>query len=200
MKFLITFVLFSLLAPSEMVTSMMNSLYQPENVIVAEGADGENSPVLLEFDKSKGILKKTEKGEKSELKTKEMPLFLRLFFFSGAKNEPESWAAAAKSMTEALRSAGINTDLSTVSVSDFDGSAVLAIGKSKRFTDSNVLELSKESFRPATLKIGDETYVFSDYHRSSLPLVFPGNIKFYKNGRLSGEWSFLRSEYRNSER
>ena len=178
----------------------MNSLYQPENIIVAEGADAENSPVILEFDKSKGILKKTEKGEKTELKTKEMPLFLRLFLFSGAKNEPESWAAAAKSMTEALHSAGIDTALSTVSVSEYDGSAVMTIGKSKRFSDSSVLELFKESMRPAALKTGDETYIFSDYHRSSLPLVFPGKIKFYKGGTLVGEWSFLRSEYRLSER
>ena len=46
------------------------------------------------------------------------------------------------------------------------------------------------------LKISDEIYVFSDYHKSSLPLIFPGRIKFYKDGMLSGEWIFLRSEYR----
>ena len=196
MKTVFIFVLFALLTPSEMVTNMMNSLYQPENIMVLEGVDKENSPVILEFDKSKGILKKTEKGEKTEFKTDAMPLFLRLFFFKGVKTNPESFSASAKSLEKALGSAGINTGLASVSVSEFDGNATVAIGKSKRFSDSDVLELSKDSMRPAVLKIGGETCVFSDYHRSIAPLVFPGNIKFYKDGVLSGEWIFLRSEYK----
>ena len=179
-----------------MVQNMMNSIYHPENIIVLEGVDKENSPVLLEFDKSKGVLVKTEKGEKTELKTDSVPLFLRLFFFDGAKNTPDSLSASAKSLEKALKSAGINTGLATVSVSEFDGNPTFAIGKSKRFSDADVLELSKESMRPALLKVGGETYVFSDYHRSILPLAFPGNIKFYKDGVPAGEWIFLRSEYR----
>ena len=190
------FVLFSVLAPSEMVTGMMNSLYQPENIVVLEGVDKENSPVVLEFNKSKGILKKTEKGKKTEFKTDSMPLFLRLFFFIGVKKTPDSFSASAKSVEKALKSAGINTELAAVSVSEFDGSVTFAIGKSKRFSDVNALELSKESLRPAVLKVGGETYIFSDYHRSTLPLAFPGNIKFYRDGVLSGEWIFLRSEYK----
>ncbi len=50
--------------------------------------------------------------------------------------------------------------------------------------------------RPTALNTGDEIYVFSDYHRSVLPLVFPGNIKFFKNGVFQGEWIFLRDEYK----
>ena len=185
-----------MVSPSEMITKMTDSLYIPDHNIAIHGVDAENNPVSLEFDKAKKILTKTEKGEKTEIKMAEMPLFLKLFFFSADKSAPESFAVSAKSVSGALHAAGINTEVSTISASEADGSAVFAIGKDKRFTEANVLELSKESMRPAVLRIGDETYIFSDYHRSRLPLAFPGNIKFFKNGALQGEWIFLRDEYK----
>lgn len=188
--------LLTLVAPAEIVPNMIKSLYVTENTIVVEGADESGTAVSLEFDKSKKALKKTEKGETKELQFAEIPLFLRLFFFDGTKTSPESMDAAAKSLAEALKNAGINTEVSSESVSVFDGSVTVALGKAKRFSEGNTLELSKGSMRPSVLKIADETYVFSDYHRSVMPLVFPGKIKFYKDGKLSGEWIFLRSEYR----
>lgn len=178
------------------MTKMTDTLYIPDKKISVQGVDGENNTVRLEFDKDKKILVKTEKGEKSEIKFADMPLFLKLFFFTADKTAPESLVVSAKSISGALHAAGINTEVSTVSASEYDGSAVFAIGKEKRFVMANVLELSKESMRPVTLKIGDETFVFSDYHRSQLPLAFPGNIKFFKNGALQGEWIFLRDEYK----
>lgn len=179
-----------------MITKMADTLYIPDKKIIVQGIDGDNAPILLEFDKEKKVLLKSEKGEKSEIKFADMPLFLKLFFFTADKTSPESFAVSVKSIAGALNDAGINTELSTISVSDSDGGAVFAIGKEKRFVLANVLELSKESMRPAALKTGDEIYVFSDYHRSVLPLVFPGNIKFFKNGVLQGEWIFLRDEYK----
>lgn len=174
----------------------MKSIYVPENNIVISGVDESGNAVSLEFDKSKKVLKKTEKGEVKELGFAEIPLFLRLFFFDGKKNSPEAMTASAKSLSEALKNAGINTEVSAESVSDFDGNATVALGKAKRFSEDSALELAKNSMRPAVLKISDEIYVFSDYHKSSIPLVFPGRIKFYKDGMLVGEWTFLRNEYR----
>ena len=196
MKFIFAYLILSLLSPSEMIMKMTDSLYIPDKKIVVSGIDGENNPVQLEFDKEKKVLVKTEKGEKSEIKLAEIPLFLKLFFFTADKTAPETFSVSAKSITGALHAAGINTEVSTVSVSEYDGSAVLAIGKEKRFVEASIVELSKESMRPIALKIGDETYIFSDYHRSVLPLAFPGNIKFFKNGALQGEWIFLRDEYK----
>ena len=196
MKFALAFLLLTLTVPAEIVPNMIKSLYIPENTIVVEGVDETGNVVSLDFDKSKKALKKTEKGEAREFQFAEIPLFLRLFFFDGSKTSPESMDAAAKSLSEILKNAGINTEISSESVSDFDGNATVALGKAKRFSEGNMLELSKESMRPSVLKIADETYVFSDYHRSVMPLVFPGKIKFYKDGKLSGEWIFLRSEYR----
>lgn len=185
-----------MVSPSEMITTMTDTLYLPDQNVFVRGVDKDNEPVSLEFDKEKKILVKTEKGEKTEIKLAEMPLFLKLFFFTADKTAPESFAVSAKSITGALHAAGINTEVAAISVSEYDGSATLAIGKEKRFEKADVLELSKESMRPAILTVGDETYIFSDYHRSSLPLAFPGNIKFFKNGALQGEWIFLRDEYK----
>lgn len=196
MKFTLAFLLLTLVAPAEIVPNMIKSLYVTENIIVVEGDDESGTAVSLEFDKSKKALKKTEKGETKELQFAEIPLFLRLFFFDGTKTSPESMSAAANSLVEVLKNAGINTEVSSESVSVFDGSATVALGKAKRFSEGNALELSKGSMRPSVLKIAGETYVFSDYHKSVMPLVFPGKIKFYKDGKLSGEWIFLRSEYR----
>ena len=181
MKFIFVLAVIALLSPSEMIMTMTDSLYVPDQEITIQGIDGDNKEISLKFDKTKKVLKKTEKGEVSEIKPAEMPLFLKLFFFSADKKDPESLAVSAKSLTGALHAAGINTEVSSMSVSEFDGSATLAIGKEKRFSEANVLELSKESMRPVLLKVGDETFVFSDYHRSSMPLVFPGRIQFFKN-------------------
>ena len=175
---------------------MTDSIYIPDKKIAVQGVDGGNDPVRLEFDKEKKVLIKTEKGEKSEIKFADMPLFLKLFFFTADKTNPESISVSVKSIAGALHAAGINTEVATVSASEYDGSAVLAIGKEKRFVVADVLELSKETMRPVILKTGDEIYVFSDYHRSQLPLAFPGNIKFFKNGALQSEWIFLRDEYK----
>jgi hypothetical protein len=196
LKFIFAFLFLSQISPSEMITKMTDSIYVPDQNIVLQGVDEHNEPVSLEFDKTKKLLIKTEKGEKSEVKLEEMPVFLKLFFFAGDKTAPESIVASVKSISGALHAAGVNTEVSTVSVSEADGSATFAIGKEKRFSNANILELSKESMRPALLKVGDETYVFSDYHRSQMPLAFPGNIKFFKNGVLQGEWIFLRDEYK----
>lgn len=196
MKLILALFLFTLISPSEIIPDMMKSLYIPENTIVVEGVDESGNAVSLEFDKSKKVLKKTEKGEVKELKFAEIPPFLRLFFFDGTKTSPESMTASAKSLSEVLKNSGINTETASESVSGSDGSATVALGKAKRFSEGSVLELSKSSMRPAMLKISDEVYVFSDYHKSSLPLVFPGRIKFYKDGVPAGEWTFLRSEYR----
>ena len=175
---------------------MTDALYVPDKNITIQGVDEENEPVSLEFDKTKKVLIKTEKGEKSEIKLADMPLFLKLFFFTADKTAPESFAVSVKSISKALHAAGINTEVSTISVSEYDSSATFAIGREKRFSKADTLELSKESMRPAMLKIGDETYVFSDYHRSLLPLAFPGSIKFFKNGALKGKWLFIRDEYK----
>ena len=196
MKFILALLFLSMISPSEIITNMTDTLYLPDHKIALQGVDHENNPVRLEFDKEKKVLIKTEKGEKSEIKFADMPLFLKLFFFTADKTNPESISVSVKSIAGALHAAGINTEVATVSVSEYDGSAVLAIGKEKRFTEANVLELSKESMRPVILKTGDETYVFSDYHRSQMPLAFPGTIKFFKNGALQGEWIFLRDEYK----
>ena len=196
MKFIFAFLLLSLISPSEMIMKMTDTLYIPDKKIVVSGVDGENNPVQFEFDKEKKILVKTEKGEKTEIKLAEMPLFLKLFFFTANKTAPETFSVSAKSIAGALNAAGINTEAASISVSEVDGSVTMAIGKEKRFTQANVLELSKESMRPMILKTGDEIYVFSDYHRSVQPLAFPGNIKFFKNGALQGEWIFLRDEYK----
>ena len=196
MKFIFALLFLSLISPSEMITRMTDTLYLPDHKIVLQGVDGENNPVFLEFDKNKKVLTKTEKGEKSEMKLADMPLFLKLFFFTADKTNPESLAVSAKSISGALHAAGINTEVATVSASEYDGSAVFAIGKEKRFVVANILELSKETMRPVVLKTGDEIYIFSDYHRSQLPLAFPGNIKFFKNGALQSEWIFLRDEYK----
>ena len=81
MKFIFALLFLSMISPSEMITEMTDTLYIPDKKISVHGVDGEDNPVRLEFDKEKKVLVKTEKGEKSEIKFADMPLFLKLFFF-----------------------------------------------------------------------------------------------------------------------
>lgn len=191
--------LFSVLpTSSEAVASMINSLYLPENHISVEGTTETGERLLLEFDKKKGEFIKTIGDEKQQLSFDEMPVFLKLFFFSGEKNAetPDFAQKKAAEILKILEGSGIKSGLSTWSANDESGNVSLVIGKAKRFEGGSFLELSKRTMRPVKLQIGDETYIFSDYHRSVNPLVFPGRIEHLKNGQQVAQWLFLRKEFR----
>lgn len=187
--------MFSLLPVHGMVSEMMQSVYQPADIAV-EGTDGSGNPVMLEFDRSKSVLTKTENGEKTLVSAAEMPLFLKLFFFNYDKTSPESAEKAVKNLENDLKSAGINTEISSVGALGSDGSMTFVIGREKRFAKGNVLEISKESKLPAVLTVNGETFIFSDYHRSVMPLAFPGKIEFVKDGTTVAVWTFLRKEFK----
>jgi len=196
--FLLALIFSILPAPSEAVASMVNSVYIPEKQISVEGTTENGERLVLEFDKTKRELTETVGDEKKHLTFDEMPIFLKLFFFSGEKNaeNPDFVQKKAEEILRILAAAGIKSELSTWSASDENGSVSLVVGRAKRFESGSFLELSKRTLRPVKLQIGDETYIFSDYHRSVSPLVFPGRIDHLKNGRIVAQWSFLRKEFR----
>lgn len=198
MTFLLALIFSILPASSEAVASMVNSVYVPEKHISVEGTTENGERLVLEFDKAKKELTKTVGDTKEHLKFDEMPVFLKLFFFSGEKNAetPDFFQKKAEEILKILAGAGIKSTLSTWSVNDESGNVSLVIGRAKRFEGGSFLELSKRTLRPLKLQIGDETYIFSDYHRSVSPLVFPGRIEQLKNGRIVAQWSFLRKEFR----
>jgi hypothetical protein len=175
---------------------MIEAVYIPDPVITVTGIDEQNKPLILEYDKKTGeLLKYSQKKEDGE-KKKDFDLFLKLFFNSYEHTVPETMTKTAKSLSEKLKSNGISLESTIVSVDERTGAPVISIGKEKRFSSNNELAVYKDSFLPSHLATGDDTIVFSHYHKSVLPASFPGKIDFYKNGILIKTWLFYRPEFR----
>lgn len=193
--FAVFLTLFSFTA-TDTVSRMIEAVYIPDPVITVSGVDELNKPLIFEYDKKTGeLLKYSQKKEDGE-KKKDFDLFLKLFFNSYEHTIPETMTKTAKSISEKLKSNGINSESTIVSVDERTGAPVISIGKEKRFSSQNELAVYKDSFLPSQLVAGDETIVFSQYHKSVLPASFPGKIDFYKNGTLIKTWLFYRSEFR----
>jgi flagellar hook assembly protein FlgD len=187
--------IFSLSAP-DVLTKMVEAVYIPENTVRIEGLDESGKPLIIEYDKLKDTVSRiTVDGEEQKTSTLK-DLFLRLFFFPADHTKPETMTKAVESLTKLLKNNGIRTDTTTLSVDGEKGKSAISIGKEKRFSSANELVILKSSGLPAYLLIEKEKTVFSDYHKSVLPAVFPGRIDFYTEGEMIKTWTFYRPEFK----
>lgn len=180
---------------SNTIKNMLEAVYIPENNIKIEGHTLNDEKIILEYDRSKDVLTKTTSVNAKPEKTKEIDLFLRLFFFSAGQMNKETVSKASENMIEILRKNGIDVTKLTPSVSADNGPAGISIGKEKRFDSANELVLFKNSYLPAILIVGKNKYVFSDYHKSVYPAAFPGKIEIYNETKIETTWLFYRNEH-----
>lgn len=187
--------IFSISTP-DILTNLVSAVYIPENTIEIEGIDESGKPLTIKYDKSKDTISRiTVEGEEQKVSTLK-ELFLKLFFFKADHTKPETMTNAVESLTKLLKNNGVRVDVATLSVDKEKGKAALSIGKEKRFSSANELVIFKSSGLPAYLLIENEKTVFSDYHKSVLPAVFPGRIDFFTEGELVRTWTFYRPEFK----
>lgn len=189
-----TVLLFLLLAGSaNVIKNMVEAVYIPGNSIKLEGLDGNNERIVLEYERKSDTLIKISGSSKPE-KT-EIVLFLRLFFFNASQLDQENAGKITTQISDLLKKNGIDTAKTTPTAVSENGPAGISIGREKRFENSNELVVYKNSYLPAVLSVNNETYLFSDYHKSIYPAAFPGKIEFYTDGALTKTWIFYRKEY-----
>lgn len=196
MKLVLAFMLFSLFLSSDAaIKNMIEAVYIPGDIIKIEGRNQNNETIIFEYDRKNDILTRTIGADSVPEKLKDFELFLKLFFFKAAKNDPESFSKTSGHLIELLKKNSIDTTKLSPAVSSRNGQAALSIGKDKRFYDSNELVLYKNSFLPAALLVNQNKYLFSDYHKSIFPAAFPGKIEIYSGKEIVSTWIFYRKEY-----
>lgn len=187
----------SVLSPAqEAVYKMVESVYYPEKSIVLEGADKNGVTYLLKYDRLTDTLTETVGEKERNIPGKEMDLFLRLFFFQGDHEKHESLGNSAGMILDLLKEQGIDVEKTALSVSDVDGVITISVGQSRRFENADNLQLYRSNHLPASLQTGSRKILFSDYHKSQLPLVFPGRIDIFENGEQVNSFFFHRKEHR----
>ncbi len=199
-KSLMLFVVFAsvsaFLSPDQIVKDMINAVYIPETTIEIEGVDHDGTPYSLRYNRKTGILTEIIDETEKDIPGDEIEPFLRLFFFKADHNKPESFQVVLKDMVNMFEKLNIDKEKRAFSVSEADGRITVAIGKSKRFEKTDNIQFYRDTNLPASLETGDRKILFSQYHKSVLPLVFPGRIDIFKDGELSSSVFFLREEYR----
>jgi hypothetical protein len=175
---------------------MVKSVYIAEPKVEIEGFDRNGIKYSLSYDRVSDTLDETVGESEKRMSGEEIELFLRLFFFQISSDKPESLIKAAVNIKGLLKKEGVDVERSAFSVSDADGSITISIGRSKRFENSDNLQIYRTNALPASLQIGNRKILFSDYHKSQLPLAFPGRIDIFEDGELTGSVFFYREEYR----
>jgi len=180
----------------ETIQRMANSVFIPENTITIDGVDNNGVKYSLEYNREKDSLKETIGDNSKDIPGNEIEPFLRLFFFKGDTKKPDTLVKSKNMLIAILEKLDIDVQKSVFSVSDADNSITIAIGKSKRFENAGNLQVYRSNFLPAALIYGNRKVLFSDYHKSVLPLAFPGRIDIFEDGELLSTVFFLRKEYR----
>jgi hypothetical protein len=186
----------SLFPAQDTLVEMVKSVYIAEAQVEIEGFDGNGVKYSLKYDRASDTLTETIGENEKRMAGQEIDLFLRLFFFQISSDKPESLAKSAGNIKGLLKEKGVDVEKASFSVSDADGSITISIGRSKRFENSDNLQIYRTNGLPASLQIGNRKILFSDYHKSQMPLAFPGRIDIFEDGELTGSVFFYREEYR----
>ncbi len=149
-------------------------------------------PVTLSYDPVADEVSLSVGDERSLLRGDRIAPWMRLFFRKKISDKPADQAVTFLSY---LSSLGIATDKKGISVTAPEGDLVLFIGREKATETTPALFLYRDTRLPYRLVIGESDARFEDYHRSVMPLIFPGRITITEQGKTV-IYRFVRNEYR----
>jgi hypothetical protein len=150
------------------------------------------TPVTIVYDRQKDEATLTVGTTATVLTAEKLPPWLRLFFW---KSTDLKGTEQADLFVAYLGKLGIDTEKKLLSTTGPEGDILYLFGRDAATADTPHLALYRTSMLPFRLSAGGIEAVFSDYHKSVLPLAFPGRIELRENGSVT-TYSFVRDEYR----
>ncbi|HNT27615.1 MAG TPA: hypothetical protein PKH10_05460, partial [bacterium] len=114
-----------------------------------------------------------------------------LFFLPSVAKD----ADPAEPLMAHLAKLGVNTEKKVLSTTGPGGELILIIGKERADESAPHLALYRSGLLPFRLSYGETTVTFGAYHKSVLPLAFPGIVEIREPARTV-RYRFLRNEYR----
>jgi len=149
-------------------------------------------PVVLSYDRATDEATFSVDGTATRLRGEKIPPWMRLFFHKKSSDKPADQAAAFLAY---LSTIGIAADRKTITTTGPEGELILVIGRENARDTAPSLALYGSNHLPCRLITTEVEARFGEYHRSVLPLAFPGRVTITENGRTT-TYLFLRDEYR----
>lgn len=190
---LIPLLLAFFITPTQMVQQMLRNttVDLPVIEIAGETAGEPPAPVVLKYDRAKDEVTLTVANAPSVTNKETVAPWLRLFFLPPVAKD----ADPAEPLMTRLAKLGINTEKKTLSTTGPGGELILIIGKEQADEQAPHLALYRSTLLPFRLSYGETTVTFGEYHKSVLPLAFPGIVELREPTRTV-RYRFLRNEYR----
>ena len=150
------------------------------------------TPVTIVYDRTKDEIVFTVGTAPASFIGDKIPAWLRLFFPKNVSLKPPEQADALLSYLKGL---GIDLEKKMLSTAGPEGDLTVVIGRESATANTPHIALYRTSMLPFRLSAAGIDVRFGDYHKSVLPLAFPGRIELTDNGSLT-IYSFVRNEYR----
>ncbi len=150
------------------------------------------TPLTIVYDRQKDEATLTAGTTATVFAAEKMPPWLRLFFW---KNTDLKGTEQADLFVAYLGKLGIDTEKKLLATTGPEGELLYLFGRDAATSDAPHLALYRTNMLPFRLSAGGVEAIFSDYHKSVLPLAFPGRIELRENGTVI-TYSFVRDEYR----
>ncbi|HSA33978.1 MAG TPA: hypothetical protein P5077_09665 [bacterium] len=181
------------ITPTQMVQQMLRNTVVDLPLVELAGETGDEppAPVALKYDRAKDEVTLTVAQTPSVMSKEGVTPWLRLFFLPPVAKD----ADPAEPLMARLSKLGINTEKKVLSTTGPGGELILIIGKERADEDAPHLALYRSGMLPFRLSYGETTVTFGEYHKSVLPLAFPGTVEIREPARTV-RYRFLRNEYR----
>lgn len=182
------------LTPAQMAQEMVKKTAIDLPLIEVKGTlEGTSAtPVLIVYDRTKDELSLTVGATTTLFTGEKMPPWLRLFFPKNTSLKPPEQADVLLSYLKGL---GIDIEKKMLSTTGPEGDLTVVIGRENASSNAPQMAFYRTSMLPFRLSAGTIDAHFGDYHKSVLPLIFPGRIEITDNDSLT-IYSFVRDEYR----
>ncbi len=180
------------LTPWQLLNNMQKRSVHPSDTVSVQGINLDSGKtVKLSYDALSDTLLFDEGGAVQKLSGDSVELWMRLFFLKRDKGAEQTDALAGY-----LKKAGVDMAKKVLSTTGKGGDVIYVIGVEKRDQTAPQLALYQRDYLPWKLTAGGREVIFTEYHKSVLPITFPGLIEI-KNitNNTTVRYRFFRNEY-----
>jgi hypothetical protein len=191
-KFILPLLLINFFAtPWELVSYMTKKTSIDLKVVTAEGLLQEEK-LVFSYSRSKDSLT-VKKSDREDVHSGDsIELWMRLFFMPQFKTHQ----LKVDSLMKKLQESGVDTEKKMISTTGPLGEVIYIIGRENQSDSGPFLAIYKKNSLPFKLKIDDYEATFDKYHKSVLPLAFPGSIKITRGEDTPVIYNFFRGEFK----
>lgn len=180
------------MTPWQIINNTVKMTALPHEIVQISGrnATANNEPVSISYENKTDTAETTVNKTKTIAKDKDIEPWLRLFFQKPAEKKEKT-----DFLMKTLQNAGIDTTKKMLSVTEKGGELIYVIGREQESDTTPFVSLYHKNFLPFKIFYGSRDVTFREYHKSKLPLAFPGIVEIREKGQSVVIYNFMRNEF-----